>query len=130
MRSFSLWLIVLFLALGTCAQAQPRELTFAEYRQKIEAPPSVVEDTATALAEKNQLLRGIALPQGIRPPALVPGSVLLSFDGAPFTLYLRSINHHTEAVLESQKLQLSEETRRKAQQFLQQIANRASTKNG
>lgn len=133
MRGFFLCVIVPFLALSPCAQAQPQELTFAEYQLQIDAPPLVVEDTATALAEKSQYLRGIALPRSNRPqsnrlPALVPGSVLLSFEGTPYTLYLRPINHHTEAVLESQKLELSEEVQQKAQQFLQQIADRVGTK--
>lgn len=130
MRGFFLCVIVSFLFLSPCTQAQPQELTFAEYQLQIDAPPSVVEDTATALAEKNQYLRGIALPQGNRLPALVPGSVLLSFAGTPHTLYLRSTNHHTEAVLKSQKLDLSEEAQQKAQRFLQQIADRVGTENG
>lgn len=130
MRGFFLCVIASFLALSPCAQAQPQELTFAEYQLQIDAPPSVVEDTATALAEKNQYLRGIALPQGNRLSALVPGSVLLSFAGTPYTLYLRSTTHHTEAVLKSQKLDLSEEAQQKAQRFLQQIADRVGPENG
>lgn len=134
MRSLFLSLIVSLFALSVGAQAQPQELTFAEYRQQIEAPPSVVENEAMTLAEKNQYLRGIAAPpQASRPlalPALVPGDLLLRFGRASFTLYLRSTNHHTEAVLESQTLELSEEARQEAQQFLQRVANRAGTKNG
>ncbi len=124
-------LIVPLLALSTNVQAQLEEPAFAEYQQRIGAPPSVVEDSATTLAEKNRYLRGIAEPQADRlPMVLVPGDLLLRFDGVPFTLYLRSTNHHTKAVLKSQKLGLSEKTRRKARHFLQQVASRLGTKNG
>jgi hypothetical protein len=134
-RSLSLLLSIVFLlAPSVCAQSQPRERTFAEFRQHIDAPPSVVEDTAMSLAARNQSLRGIAAAsQSGRPlalPALVAGDVLLRFGQAPFTLYLRSTNHHTTAVLESQTLECSAETRQEARQFLRRVARRAEGDNG
>lgn len=87
-----------------------------------------------SLAARNQYLRGIvAASQSGRPlglPALVAGDVLLRFGQAPFTLYLRSTNHHTTAVLESQTLECSAETRQEARQFLRRIARRTEGDNG
>lgn len=126
---------LLFFA-SVCESSAAQDGALDQFRHEIEAAPSVVLDTARTIAEENGYLRGIAVKHGTNVvtdsslPVLIPGDLLLQFQGAPFTLYLRSTNHHTEVILESRKFDLSEKAREEAEAFLGHLEGRVTAGHG
>lgn len=126
MRTFLFFLISLAFTLPI--QAQSQNETFVELNRQIETTPETVEREATNVAKAKQYLRTITSAPD--PTVLVAGNLHLRIGDAPFVLYLRSTNHHTEARLECQKLNVSEQTVEKAKVFLREVADRATSKRG
>lgn len=123
---------LLFLSLSVLIalplHAQSQNETLFELNRKVEVVPDSVEEEAMALAKEKKYLREVT-PAG-DPTVLIAGDMQLRIGKTPFTLYLRSTNHHPEARLESQKIEVSEGARQKAEEFLQEVINRAASKHG
>lgn len=124
MRTLLFFLLPLALALPLRAQ----DATFFELRRQIESAPETVESEAMTVAQTKHYLRDI--PQMGDPTILVTGDVHLRIDETPFTLYLQSTNHHTDARLESQALDVPERVRQKAKAFLRDVIDRVTSKRG
>lgn len=123
LRTVLLSLIALALTVPLQAQDDP----FVDVECQIEGTPEAVEAEAMYVANERQYLRAPTLGD---PTVLVAGNMHLRIDETPFTLYLRSTNHHTDARLESQSLDVPKPVRQKAKTFLRNVADRATSDHG
>jgi len=123
MRTILVLLVAVSLAVPLQAQSQSTE--FFELSREIEGPPETVEEESENVARSNRYLRDVS--PGGDPTVLIPGDLHLSIADTPFTVYLRSTNHHTEVRLESLKLEVSNEAIREAIAFLKEVSSRATS---
>lgn len=126
MRTLALILFLTITALPAYGQAGSTD--FFVVTRALDAPSEVVQARATALAATNDYLDATA-PAG-DPTALLPGDVRLRIDGAPFTLSLHATSRRTEVKLESRRLDLESATKKKAEAFVQELAESITANRG
>jgi len=126
MRTLILTLLLIFAALP--AHAQTESIDFFVVAHELKAERETIQSEAAALAETNDYLDKTG-PTG-DPTALLPGDLRLHIEGAPFTLYIQSVNHHSKVRLESRRLDIGPEPRKEAEAFLRKVAENVAKSHG
>jgi len=126
MRTLALTLLLTLVTLS--AHAQTESTDFFVVTQELKAEAETIQNEAATLAQTNDYIDTMA-PAG-DPTALLPGDLQLRIDGAPFTLYIQSVNHYSNVRLESRRLDIGPEARKKAEAFLQKIAQSVANSHG